>query len=259
MKPYSGPALFLGTSGWYYPHWRQSFYQQTSRQNWLSFYAQHFNAVEVNASFYRHLSTQTLQHWLDITPATFKFTLKGHRSITHHKRLRDAAAAIAQERSIYQQLNEKLAAVVWQCPANFQRQLTRLESFCHALVTWPEVRHAIEFRHASWFCAEVADCLHQHGIAVCLSDAADWPLWQSITTDLIYIRLHGHSRTYASAYHSKSLAHWQDKITRWLADGLTVHVYFDNDAEGAAPHDAQCLLKLIKMHSEQPPGHSPTL
>lgn len=241
----SSAQLYIGTSGWHYPHWQQSFYAGTRSKQWLEYYSRRFNAVEVNASFYRHLSVQTLQQWLACTPPTFRFSIKGHRHITHHKRLHDVADAIRRERDTYQILHDKLVAVVWQCPANLSLQLDALTGFCQALAAWPEVRHSIEFRHASWFCADVADCLHHYRVAVCQSDAADWPLWPSTTTDLVYVRLHGHSRTYASCYSRQTLMEWSRQISHWLTDGLTVHVYFDNDAEAAAPRNAQLLRELI--------------
>ena len=103
----------------------------------------------------------------------------------------------------------------------------------------------IEFRHPTWFNNEVASCLNYYRIANCISDAADWPLWEVVTTNLVYIRLHGHTRTYASAYRIASLKQWAAKIRRWLQSGKDVHVYFDNDAEGAAPQDAKRLIGLL--------------
>ena len=102
----------------------------------------------------------------------------------------------------------------------------------------------IEFRHPSWFDDEVASCLNNYRIANCISDAADWPMWGLVATDLVYIRLHGHTRTYASTYRTASLKQWATKIRKWLESGKDVHVYFDNDAEGAAPRDAKRLLGL---------------
>jgi uncharacterized protein YecE (DUF72 family) len=89
-------------------------------------------------------------------------------------------------------------------------------------------------------------------VAVCQSDAADWPLWDTVTTDLVYIRLHGHTRTYASAYSSGSLRRWAERIVEWSSSGRTVHVYFDNDAEGAAPRDALRLRQLVEDRRSAP-------
>ena len=91
----------------------------------------------------------------------------------------------------------------------------------------------------------VALDLQQHRLAVCQSDAADWPIWQRVTTDLVYVRLHGHERTYASGYSEEQLSTWARRARVWLAQGWAVHIYFDNDAEGAAPYDVQRLKALV--------------
>jgi uncharacterized protein YecE (DUF72 family) len=71
-------------------------------------------------------------------------------------------------------------------------------------------------------------------------------MWDAVTSDMVYIRLHGHTRTYASAYSAQALKKWSLRMRRWLAEGRDVHAYFDNDAEGAAPRDALRLIELIK-------------
>jgi uncharacterized protein YecE (DUF72 family) len=141
-------------------------------------------------------------------------------------------------------LGEKLSMVIWQMPRSLKLDLPRLEGFADALRNWPEIRHALEFRDASWFCPEAADCLRRHDLAVCQSDSANWPLWDAVTTDLVYVRLHGHERTYASAYTEAQLETWAVRIEGWLAQDRQVHVYFDNTASGHAPANALHLMEL---------------
>jgi uncharacterized protein YecE (DUF72 family) len=107
------------------------------------------------------------------------------------------------------------------------------------------VRHAIELRHESWFDEEVARCLRDHDVAVCQSDAADWPLWEEVTTDFVYVRLHGRPLTYASSYSKASIDAWAARVKRWLQEGREVHLYFDNDALGHAPWNALQLIDRI--------------
>mgnify|MGYP006198831901 CR=1 FL=1 len=95
------------------------------------------------------------------------------------------------------------------------------------------------------FTPEVVRILRRTGTALVISDAADWPMWDAVTTDLVYIRLHGHTRTYASKYSAGALRVWARRIRRWRGQGHTVHVYFDNDADGHAPYDALRLKKLL--------------
>ena len=235
---------YIGTSGWNYDSWRERFYQRSSRKDWLCFCAERFTAIEVDATFYRLQTVETFRRWKDATPRDFRFAVKAHRYLTHNRKLNDPLPSIRLERSRAQALGDKLAAVLWQLPPNLHRDIDRLERFARALQHW-RVRHVIEFRHASWFDGEVAACLSGHGLAACQSDAADWPLWDVVTTDLVYLRLHGHDVTYASRYSEAELRAWARKIRAWTGEGRDVHVYFDNDAECSAPFDALRLLALV--------------
>jgi uncharacterized protein YecE (DUF72 family) len=235
----------IGTSGWNYASWRDDFYRGIPRKNWLGFCAERFNSLEVNASFYRLQNRETFRRWRDATPPGFRFAIKGNRFLTHNKKLADALPAIRLERDHAKGLGEKLAAVIWQLPQPFRKNMERLHQFARALKSWPQARHAIEFRHDSWFDEEVAECLRTHRVAVCQSDAADWHLWNAVTTDMVYVRLHGHDVTYASSYNDKELSQWSRRIRRWLKQDRDVHVYFDNDALGAAPLNAKQLIGLV--------------
>lgn len=145
--------------------------------------------------------------------------------------------------------------MLWQLPHNFHRDIGRLERFVCALRCWRKVRHAIEFRHASWFDEHVACCLRDDRIAVCQSDAPDWPLWDALTTDMVYVRLHGHALTYGSGYSEVQLWRWATRVRRWLGEGRDVHVYFDNDMLGRAPVDALRLMALLGARAR--PGVRP--
>jgi uncharacterized protein YecE (DUF72 family) len=239
------PSLYIGTSGWSYSSWRAGFYAGVRQSDWLLHCAEHFTALEVNATFYRHLAPGTFERWQHDTPASFRFALKGHRYITHQKRLRVTTENIDKEREHAEPLGEKLAVMLWQMPSSLACDMDRLALFIEALNGWPQVRHALEFRHASWFNGEVAACLAQHKMAVCQSDAKDWPLWDAVTTDLVYVRLHGHSRTYFSNYYEAALASWAERARQWLQEGRNVHVYFDNTDAGHAPFNAQRLIEML--------------
>lgn len=237
--------LLIGTSGWNYDEWKAGFYAGVKRADWLSHYAAHFDAVEVNATFYGLQKPETMAHWREQTPEHFRFAIKGNRYLTHNKKLKDPLDAVRVERDNARPLAPKLSAVLWQLAGNQARNIERLRGFCDALDQWREVRHVIEFRHRSWFDTETADCLDRHGIGNCQSDAADWPMWTAVTGGIVYIRLHGHTRTYASRYSTPNLERWASSISNWLKEGRTVHVYFDNTAEGAALHDAQRLRDMV--------------
>jgi len=236
----------VGTSGWNYAAWRQGFYAGRPPREWLSLCARRFSGLEINATHYRLQSAETMRRWRDASPREFRFALKAHRYLTHQRKLKAPLGPIRREREHAAALGAKLAVVLWQLPANFGCNLKRLEAFAKALGAWRRVRHAIEFRHASWFRLDVAECLSRHRIAVCQSDAADWPRWDAVTTDLVYLRLHGRPRTYASSYGERPLRAWARRIRRWQREGRAVHVYFDNDARGAAPRNALRLSALLR-------------
>jgi uncharacterized protein YecE (DUF72 family) len=239
--------LYIGTSGWSYQHWQDCFYTGVvTRKDWLRFYAGRFSTVEINGTFYRLQNPGRFKNWFDETPATFRFALKANRYLTHNKKLLDPKPSIPIKKNHAEALGEKLAVVLWQLPGMFKTDLARLKGFIDALQQWHEVRHSIEFRHESWFDDETAGYLAEAAIANCLSDANDWPLWDRITTDLVYIRLHGHTRTYASSYNSPELAQWAERMAHWLKQHKQVHVYFDNDAECTAPFNALELKKLFQ-------------
>ncbi len=237
---------YIGTSGWNYKGWRHSFYGDTPQKQWLRFCAEHFSSIEVNSTFYRLQEKSTFKKWRDETPKGFPFAIKGHRYVTHNKKLLDVEKSVIRCRESASPLGKRLAAVVWQLPAFLKKDIERLEKFLRNLRHWKSTRHAIEFRDKSWFDDEVADCLERHAVAICMSDAPDWPMWDRVTTDVVYIRLHGHTRKYASSYSKPALGKWATRTQRWLEENRAVHVYFDNDAEGAAPRNALRLLEMLR-------------
>ncbi|ROR34382.1 DUF72 domain-containing protein [Inmirania thermothiophila] len=250
-------SLHIGTSGWSYPHWRDGFFRGVPRARWLAHLAAHFDTVEVNASFYRRLAPATLARWAAATPDDFLFSLKGHRAVTHLRRLRDVAAEVAAQRAASAPLGARLACVLWQAPPGLHADAALLAGFLEVLGTWPGPRHVLEFRHRGWFTDAVAERLAAAGVAHALSDAGRWPRWDAVTTDLVYVRLHGRPRTYASAYGEAGLRPWAERISAWRAEGRDVFVYFDNDAAGAAPEDARILQALCGFSRRPPVPASP--
>jgi uncharacterized protein YecE (DUF72 family) len=249
-------SIYVGPSGWSYPSWRtEPLLQGVPMRARLAHLSRVFNAVEVNGSHYKQIARETYAAWAATTPPGFRFAVKGHRFVTHWKRLSDCGDPIRRLREQTSGLGDRLAVVVWQLPSRFRCDLSRLDDFLGVLAGWTETRHALELRHASWFTDEVRARLRAAHVASCLSDAPDFPLWDAVTTDLVYVRLHGHTRKYASRYSTKSLHAWAARARTWAREGRDVHVYLDNDAEGAALANAFALAALLGVAS-QPPGYA---
>lgn len=239
--------LYIGTSGWSYASWKDDFYAGVPRKRWLEYYVSHFNALEIDTTAYHMMKPQVFDSWRERTPANFSFALKGHRYVTHVKRLNPPLQSIEYQRDNAAHLGGKLRAVLWQLPPLLQKDLARLQHFRELLAIWPNVRHVIEFRHASWFDVETASLMRAAGLAACQSHAADWPLWDVVTAELVFLRLHGRPQTYVSNYGKVALRRWADRISGWLDEGREVHAYFDNDSLGYAPHNAESLTQMLQL------------
>jgi uncharacterized protein YecE (DUF72 family) len=247
---------YIGTSGWQYKHWKHSFYEGKPEREWLEYASNCFTSLEADGTFYRLQKKETFERWAERTPKDFKFAIRGHRYTTHQKKLLDPIATIDKQKEPASGLGKKLAVVLWQLPPFMRKNVPRLKEFALALQsTWPEVRHALEFRHETWFDDEVAALLSEFKLANTISDAGKWPRWDAVTTDLVYVRLHGKPDTYWSGYSSDELDEWATKVELWLSQGREVHFYFDNDAQERAPWEALDLLKRIRKPIETPEPH----
>ncbi|WP_408895972.1 DUF72 domain-containing protein [Nocardioides sp. R1-1] len=237
----------VGTSGWSYPSWRGDFYPKgLVQRRELAYLAEHLSSVEINGSFYSLQRPSSYRRWRDETPDDFVFAVKGGRFITHLKRLRDVEQGIQRffDSGVYE-LGPKLGPVLWQLPASLPYDPGLMADF-YALLPGA-ARHVLEFRHRS-FCADRAfEQMREHGIGCVVSDSPRrWPMAEVVTSDVVHVRLHGHTELYASGYSARSLDQWAEKCRRW-AETADVYVYFDNDARGRAPHDAMGLSRRLGL------------
>ena len=234
--------LYIGTSGWNYDHWREVFYGTSCpRSEWLRFYAERFSSVEVNATFYRSMQPKTFKNWRNNTPPGFKWAVKANRYITHVKRLKDVAEPLERFLSDLGGLKEKLGPVLFQLPPTLVFNEEVFNAFSRCLPK--NRRYAIEARHPSWVSEKALSNIERHHFAWCISDSAGrYPYLETVTSNFIYIRLHGSKELYASDYSEEELNKWAEKIKRWNKD---TYIYFDNDAKGHAPKNALRLKELL--------------
>jgi uncharacterized protein YecE (DUF72 family) len=277
----------VGISGWTYAGWRGDFYPRGLPQRAeLAYAAERLGSVEINGSFYSLQRRSSYESWHDQTPDDFVFAVKGGRFVTHLKRLRDVETPLANFfASGLLALRAKLGPVLWQLPPNLTYDADLLAGFFdllprtvgeaaalarrhddkvsedRALTRAPRgladqpIRHALEFRHESFCTDEAFDLLREHDIATVVADSAGrWPRAEVVTSDLAYVRLHGDQELYTSGYSDVALDAWAARIRRW-SEQADVVVYFDNDAKGFAPHDAQRLLVRLRQthHARLPP------
>jgi uncharacterized protein YecE (DUF72 family) len=246
--------LFIGTSGFTYQDWRGIFYPKgVARKNWLAFYAQHFNTVEINATFYGHFRREVFVRWRDSTPADFVFTLKGPRPITHVQRLEEVGDLLSAFTENAAGLGDKLSAMLWQFPPGFRNDTPeateRLSAFLGLLPR--SVRQVVEFRHASWFTDAVYMLLERHSVGFCINDSNRWAAREVDTGGFSYVRFHGPGKLYASLYTPQQMADWAEKLRPRLALG-DVYAYFNNDYGGRAIQNARELRALLRPAPTDP-------
>jgi len=256
--------VFVGTSGFLYPHWIGDFYPaDLKRENFLSFYGKHFKTVEINSSFYHIPRIKTVDNWLSQVPKNFIFTFKMSLFVTHFGKLDLKVKSFSLFFESIKSLGSKPPKhlVLIQTPASFKVNRQKLENFLSHL---PAIfLYAFEFRNWSWFGEEVYQILKKHNAAIVLSDnpvrnqiaylnndrikntQRFWPHVNINTASFFYIRFHGSRRLFASSYSDKELKFYAKLIKEKLKKNLDVYAYFNNDAGGRAVENAKRLKSLV--------------
>jgi len=294
----------VGISGWRYPPWRGSFYPKGLIQKKELHYASRtVNSIEINGSFYKLQTPKSYLNWYEDTPENFIFSVKAYREITHFKRLRNVDESIADFfASGLLELKDKLGPILWQFPPTFKFDKNLFEHFLALLpkdtktarslaknsnrhfeqhqdksLANKKLRHAVEIRNKSFVDDEFIELLKNYGIALVVADTAGrWPQLEEITSDFVYMRLHGDAELYRSGYSDDALNHWYERMKLWSegkqpkdAKFVTPHphvattprdvyCYFDNTDKLWAPYDARKILEKFKLADslEESPGTS---
>jgi uncharacterized protein YecE (DUF72 family) len=237
------PCLHLGTSGWSYQGWRGRFYPAgLPAKGWLPFYAQAFNTVEINMTFYRLPTREILANWADVTPPGFTFTLKANRRITHLNRLRNVAHDVSFFYRLASTLGDKLGCILFQLPPPLTRDDALLKDFLSVLS--PEYRNIVEFRDPSWYAGEVYDLLRTYRAGFCTVSSAKVPPDAVLTSATAYFRFHGLTGGYRHNYSEDELRHWA-KVIR-ATGGAETFVYFNNDYQAFAVQNAFRLAEILR-------------
>jgi len=237
-------VIYIGTSGFHYAHWRGPFYpEKFPAARMLEFYAQHFDTVELNNTFYRLPVESGLEQWRASTPAGFRFAAKGSRYLTHMKKLTDTGPGIEKFFDRVDRLGKKLGPVVWQLPPWWEANAARLDAFLGALP--PRHRYAFELRNPTWHNAEIYRILRRHNTAFCIFEIAGMFSGLELTANFTYVRLHGPEGAYQGKYSGRALREWAERALAWDRDLRAVYIYFDNDQAGYAAENALELKRLV--------------
>jgi uncharacterized protein YecE (DUF72 family) len=228
--------LLVGTSGYSYKEWKGKFYPRDIKPaDMLRFYAEHFNTVEINNTFYRMPTKELVVSWTKDVPADFKFALKAPQRITHIRRLKDCADDLGNFLEVGAVLKNQLGPLLFQFPGNFKIDLLRLADFLKLL---PRRHHvAFEFRNASWFTEEVFDALRKHNAALCIAESEETvEVPFEATADWGYLRprrLDYSPADLKSRFARIQKQNWSD-----------AYVFFKHEDQALGPKFAQNFLEL---------------
>jgi uncharacterized protein YecE (DUF72 family) len=237
-------TIRIGTSGWHYESWLGGFYPAAlASGDMLAFYARTFETVEVNSSFYRLPSDDTLRAWTKATPDGFVFAFKASRYLTHRKKLIDPEEPLQRVLSSAGLLHVKLGPILFQLPPRWHLNLERFRSFVALLPK--DRRFVFEFRDRSWFAEPVYQVLRESRVGFCMYDFAGIQSPLEVTADFVYIRLHGPSGRYSGLYQDEALTAWARRIAAWEGEGRDTYCYFDNDEHGFAVQNATELKRML--------------
>lgn len=238
--------IYIGTSGWSYKHWKGTFYPEgTKAKEEFHYYQDNFDTVEINNSFYRLPSAETIKNWERSVSKDFLFSVKASRYITHLKKLHDAGDALNEFLNRISALETKLGPLLFQLPPNMKYNAERLQAFLQEL---PEDhRYVFEFRNKEWYCEEAYDLLRSYNCSFCIFELAGVFTPEMVTADFVYVRLHGPGKNkYQGSYTDEQLEEWADKCKAWQRKSLDVFIYFDNDEKGYAAFNAKTLKDLLE-------------
>jgi uncharacterized protein YecE (DUF72 family) len=237
--------VHIGCSGWNYSDWRERFYPRgLPARRWLAHYAEHFETVEVNSTFYRLAKPAAVANWVKDTQPQFVFAVKASRYLTHMKRLTDLQPGVERFYEAIAPLAEspKLGPVLWQLPERFTRDEDRLAD---ALAILPPGRHCFEFRHESWFTPDVLELLRAYGAALAYGDHPERPFVPlELTADWTFLRFHFGHRGRRGNYSDTELDAWAERV-RGLRRRVEVFAYFNNDWEAFAIRNALGLRQRL--------------
>lgn len=234
----------IGTSGWQYKHWRGVFYPDRLKvREWLAYYAEQFDCVEVNSTFYRLPGREAIAAWRDSVPSGFVFAVKAPRRITHFKKLKNCGVELDTLFGQLEAFGDSMGPVLFQLPPRWRCNIRRLESFLDALPS--NHRSVFEFRDPTWHNDEVYALLASRSVTFCVFDGGGGAAPIIAAGDLVYVRLHGPGTAHTGTYRAPGLRNWVDRAHGWNRRSKEVFLFFDNDERAYAVKNAARTIGLL--------------
>jgi uncharacterized protein YecE (DUF72 family) len=241
-------AIRVGCSGWVYKHWRGLFYPERLPQSrWFARYADEFDTVEINTSFYRLQSGDTFQKWRDQAPPGFCYAVKANRFLTQAKKLKECEEPLERMMGAVRRLGDRLGPILYQLPPNMNLNLERLESFLKIIPN--DVTSVFEFRNSSWYVSDTYDLLDRYVAGFVVHDMAGSTTDRIAVGPVAYVRFHGGEGKYWGRYPDERLLSWADWLVDEARQGRTSWCYFNNDIHGHAIEDARTVKSMVSQMS----------
>jgi uncharacterized protein YecE (DUF72 family) len=243
--------LHLGTIGWSYNFWKGNFYpKKTASKDYLAYYSQQFNTVEVDNTFYRIPTQPTVINWKQQTPQNFLFSLKFPQLITHIRMLKDCQYETDIFLKTISLLGEKLGALLLQFPPNFSAEhLPDLEVYLQKLPK--QHRYVVEVRNKSWLTPEFFSILRANRVALAWADSPLMVQIKEVTADFLYVRWEGDRKKVngtlgkIEADKEEDLKVEAAKIESLVNKKVEVFGYFAKYYSGYPPSDIVNLQKYL--------------
>jgi uncharacterized protein YecE (DUF72 family) len=246
------PKLHLGTIGWSYNFWKGNFYpEKIISKKFLDYYSKQFNTVEVDATFYRNPTEETIKNWFTVTPEGFVFSIKFPQLITHIKRLQDSQIQTDSFLNRVALLKEKLGPLLLQFPPTFAaKHFQDLERYLKRL---PEQhRYVVEVRNKSWLTSEFYNLLREYRVVLAWAESPLMPGISEMTGDFLYVRWEGNRQAVVGTFGKVEVnkkteyKHWAEKLGPHLAK-TEVFGYFGKYFSGFPPYDIANMNALLRV------------
>lgn len=241
--------IHIGTSGWSYKHWKNIFYPPKLKPTeWIHFYSDHFNTTEINGSFYKLPTTETVIEWTKKVPKDFLFCPKMSRFLTHMKKLNEPEEPLERFFGIFEPMKKMMGPVLLQLPAILKFNYDKADHLYRLMKNkYRKYDFVMEIRHDSWLQEESLTLMTKYDIGLVISQSGEqFPYSEMVTAKNIYVRFHGPHQLYASSYSNEMLKDFAKKFKKWEREGHVIWAFFNNDVHGYAIEDAKRLIKMLE-------------